>query len=425
MYKTRIHQWGLDRKLKEHEARAIIHMYSRRRGKATRMRLRDLPVGIEKAYSHFQRKKITIDSVLAYDAVWLPDLVCETPAASPAPMSQDLVSMVPADSIIPELQNLMTMAGPQDLGSPGAFRVGEMLFIDAREYINGSIHLGYSLNLSRKSLCSFKALYTVYPGMKDSCSRLDQPQEVRDLVAKEYSNLDKIAEDTSYGVVLMMICTIATLLGRQQKQKLGASMLCKKLYFIAINSKSRQDPIISVFGRFFSNLDLLLHTDDAADYLLATIHVFIDSLKMILGPVHLRTLNAVVVLSEVTNILYGPEGLLKPLETLRSSLEEQSGWSMKHSAMIMMEIIELNIECGHYQTAQNIVREFKKFAILQDIKNDWLIKWHEERAAYLKAVMRRQHGDGRPGPNDQHDIWGSIDLSEEKNLGNQRVFRTW
>ena len=380
MYKTRIHQWGLDKKLKDHEARAIIHMHARRRGKATRMRLRDLPVDIEKVYSHFQRKGTTIDSVLASDAASLPDLVCETPAASPAPMSQDLVSMIPADSIIPELQSLMTMAGPQDLGSPRAFRVGEMLFVNAREYLLGTIPFRYDCSVVRNDPRGLRARKKLYNTIGKALRLFDRHQELQAhvLVARKYSNAESIAIYMSSYAVLELITLIAVLLGKQQKHKSAASMLCKQLYTAAINFNSGKDPIISVFGRFLLNLGLLLHTDDAADYLLATVHVFIDSLKTILGPNHSRTVFAAVVLSRVTRVLYGPKGLLKPLETLRSSLEEQHGWGGIDSAMIKAETIQLNMECGHYQTARDLVGELEKFVILHKLQGvffEGLARW--------------------------------------------------
>ena len=364
MYKTRLHQWGLDKKLKEHEARAIIQMHARRNGKATRMRLRDLSVDIKKAYSHFKRKGISIDNVLDSEAALHPELVCETPVASPAPMSQDLVPIVSRDSTIAGLQNLMTVAGPQDIGSPRAFRMVEMLFAEAREYLCCSIHFDHGHSPSRKQAHtpSLEASYKVHAEIRKACYRFDQYQEVEvlEFSGKDYSNLENIVEESSCEVALLMILTIAMLLNRQRMLKSTALTLCKQLYSAATNSKSRESPIVSVLGRLFSKLGFLLHYgDDASDYLLAIVHVFIDSLKTTLGPVDVRTVYATVILSRVTRSLYGPNGLLGPLENLRSSLEEQDGWGMRQSDLIMTEIINLNLACGHYQTAQNLLRQVK------------------------------------------------------------------
>jgi hypothetical protein len=92
MYKFRIKKWGLDKKHKEHEARAIIHMHTSRLGKATRIRLRGQSVDINNVLSYFKRKRIAIEDVLSSEAATLQDLVCETPVMSPRPMPQRTLS---------------------------------------------------------------------------------------------------------------------------------------------------------------------------------------------------------------------------------------------------------------------------------------------------------------------------------------------
>ena len=385
MYQTRIHQWGLDKKLKEHEARAIIHMLARRCGKATRMRLRDLPVDVEKSYSHVRRKGITIDEVLDSDAASLPDLVCETPAVSPRPMPQDLIPTVSADNIIPQLQDFMTMAGPQDLGSPRAFRMVEKLFSDAREFSLGSIHHDPSGKLFYASGATMK----VYDAIERAYDLVDQHQDIqgRNLVAKEYSNFETMVADMSHGDVFMMICSIARLLKRQEKQKSMALLLCRLLSSAATNSKSRGHPILSIYGRMFSSIGLLLHNVEAPDYILAAVHVFIDSLTTILGPVHVQTVFATVTLSRVTALLYGPEGLLGPLETLRSSLKEQPGWDTPQSQLVLVELAALNVACGHYQMARNLARQFEILQRKREVPNIQLI---EMVRAFLNNAIAKQ-----------------------------------
>ncbi|KAL8795920.1 MAG: hypothetical protein Q9195_001664 [Heterodermia aff. obscurata] len=362
MYKTRIHQWGLDKKLKEHEARAIIHMHARRRGKATRMRLRDLPVDIEKAYSYFKRKGITIDDVLDSDAVMLPDLAYETHTASPTPMPLALIPSISPHSTVLELQNLMMMAGPQGLGSPRAFRAVEMLFVDAREYLLGSIHFKHDHIHPRELSRGLNSAQIVSVSFWEACNVFhpDQKVQARDSTAKVDSNLEPIIEDISCEAILLMIEWIANLLKRQQRQqKSRAWLLCKQLHYTATNSEFREHPIISVLGRMFSTIGFLLLEADAPDYLPAIVHIFIDSLKTIVGPVHILTVSATISLSRVMCSLYGPKGLLKPLETLRTSLEEQHGWGMEQSAAILAEMVALNFRSGYHQVAQKLAGEHK------------------------------------------------------------------
>ena len=344
MYKTRIHQWGLDKKLKEHEARAIIHMHARRRGKATRMRLRDVPVDIQRVYSHFQRKGITVDSVLDSDAVSLPDLVCETPPMSPRPTHQALIPIQSADITIPEPQDRVTAAGPRDLGSPRAFRMVEMLLVDIREYSLISIHIKYGDNPFGNTLCDLfnfetfqltlkKASFFMYCGAEDySCEMV-------------ISNLKHLFEEMFCEAPFLMIKSIAMFLSRECKQRSQALVLCMQLFTATMNSQIREQPLIFILGRLLSTIGLLLRNDDAPDYLLAAVHVFIDSLKTILGPFHQRTVCAAVILARVTRYLYGPTGVLRPLEALRSSLEMHNQSGTSQSIFINQEIRKIHNEC--------------------------------------------------------------------------------
>ena len=343
MYKSRLHEWGLDKNLKDHEARAIIHMHARWHRQATRMRLRDRPVDVEKAYSHLKRKGISIDDVLHSDAASLPDLVCETPAVSPSPTH-------------PELQKLMTMTTPQDLGSPRTFRMVEMLFADAREYVFSSIRFEYDHNRSREQSLGLGDFQEVRCRIPTASYFFVQPQEVpvSFLVGNGCFNLEKIVEDKSCEAALWIIDSIAMLLERKHRQKRTALMLCKQLYSASSISKSRRQPI--TFMKLLSKIGLLLHNDDAPDFLLATVHVLIDSLKSILGPVHIQTVHAAVILSRVTRSLYGPEGLLEPLETLQSSLREH-GLGIREDAMIINEIITIHISHGHHDVAHQLTRQ--------------------------------------------------------------------
>ena len=368
MYRTRIHQWGLNKKLKEHEARAIIQMHVRRGDKATRMRLRDLPVDIKKAYSHFKRKGITIDDVLDSEAALLPDLICETPAASPEPMSQDLIPIVLAADIIPELQNRMMIAGPQGLGTPAAFRMAEMLFVDTREYLIGSIHLENGHDSFTLDPLGHGGQIAILLSVVDLYG---QHRAINRGITKDHSkSLEIILRHESCEAVLLIIRWMAMLLGRQQQeQKSTALVLCKQLYSAAIYFISNRDPIISALGRLLSKMCLLIHHDDAPHYLLAMTHVILDSLKTLLAPPHRLTVIAAVTLSRMMCSLYGPEGLLSSLETLWSSLEKQDGWGMEQLFLIMIEMI--NIRCGQNLTPRLLLKWFDRASSEKTYANIW------------------------------------------------------
>lgn len=95
MYKSRIRKWGIDKNLKEYEARAIIHMHARRQGRATQIQLRGRTINIESVQQYFRRKRINIKDILSSSPVTIPDLICHTPVMmSPTPqVAQETFSM--------------------------------------------------------------------------------------------------------------------------------------------------------------------------------------------------------------------------------------------------------------------------------------------------------------------------------------------
>src|SRR5450755_3701241 len=139
MYKFRIKKWGLDKKHKEHEARAIIHMHTSRLGKATRIRLRGQSVDINNVLSYFKRKRIAIEDVLSSEAATLQDLVCETPVMSPRPMPQRTLS-----------------AELHCLESPDRFKTAELLCTEIREYILASFGTGRWVSHGLDKYCQSK-----------------------------------------------------------------------------------------------------------------------------------------------------------------------------------------------------------------------------------------------------------------------------
>lgn len=78
---------GFTKKLKEHEARAIIHMHARQHGRATQIQLRGRTINIESVQQYFKCKRIDIKDVLDSSLVTIPDLICHT-AVVMSPTSQ-------------------------------------------------------------------------------------------------------------------------------------------------------------------------------------------------------------------------------------------------------------------------------------------------------------------------------------------------
>ena len=131
MYKMRIKQWGLDKKNnKENEMRAIVHKNKQRldQGKPSVYRTRDRQVDYADVVRYFNRKKISIDDVIARrTGSATPEAVeCFTPVLSPATLRA-------VESFTPVLRPIMT---PQVLAIP------ERIFASIWVYFQGSFESG-------------------------------------------------------------------------------------------------------------------------------------------------------------------------------------------------------------------------------------------------------------------------------------------
>ena len=96
MYKTHIAKWGLDKKNKEPEMRAIVRKNKQRaeRGKRSNFRVRNRHLDLAEVIRYWERKGVTIDEVIARStASPTPEAVeCFTPISSPITPPEDLAT---------------------------------------------------------------------------------------------------------------------------------------------------------------------------------------------------------------------------------------------------------------------------------------------------------------------------------------------
>ena len=115
MYKTHVKQWGLDKKNKEPEMRAIVRKYKQRadQGKPSSIQVRGQIRTVVKAFSYWKRKGVSIDEIIARQT------------ASPTPEAVKFFTPVPSP--------IMT---PQVLAIP------ERMFRLVQDYFQGSFESG-------------------------------------------------------------------------------------------------------------------------------------------------------------------------------------------------------------------------------------------------------------------------------------------
>ena len=152
MYKTHIQQWGLDKKIKESEMRAIVRKYKQRenQGKSSIIRIRDQVRDFRDFIRYCHRKGISIDDIVARQT------------SSPTPEAVALSTPVPSP--------IMT---PQVLAIP------ECIFRCARDYFRSSFESGtwvstepsvqcYSIKVGGDTAGAMTELYNFYYSISGS-----------------------------------------------------------------------------------------------------------------------------------------------------------------------------------------------------------------------------------------------------------------
>jgi hypothetical protein len=137
MYKSRIAGWGLDKKMKGNEVRAVVRMRRKRwaAGKASAFRIRGQVLDFDKVTSHLKRKGLTLDDVPSESNSPIPSLECYTPE----PQAQEL-SCSATDNALTSWngQHMFRTPSPRLISSPDSFRIPEQLFRDIHTYFTES-----------------------------------------------------------------------------------------------------------------------------------------------------------------------------------------------------------------------------------------------------------------------------------------------
>ena len=300
MYKTRITKWGLDKKTKEREARAILRLHAQRRDKPTKMRLRGQPVDVNRIQTYFKRKGISVEDVLSpesnsnsdVDLFTDMDLVCRTPSpsvslddAAHASLTGVSVQEVPVETLarLPR-GHFISNAIPPRIEAPGMLKMVEELFADIREFM---------MRLARTNQ-PLDSLLT---------SDLSSPP-ISNLGEEETSNFTPsnwLVIDTRLVLGILTICREGKF--NRQAQQPMLCILAVLTYFWCRGPCPRTDPrhkllqngimftakraVVSttpVFKRIIVRLLILSNSDDPFDLItMATMRVSFDSLSVFLG----------------------------------------------------------------------------------------------------------------------------------------------
>ena len=141
MYKRRIKQWGLDKKYKDEEMRAVVRKTKERldRGKRSEILVRGKAIGEKEVMRYWRRKRISIDEAITHRTA----------------------------SVTPEAVEIVTPV-PSRVATPTSLAVPERIFTAIRDYFEGSFASGNWIYDNPEIPCyTTKVQETLVDGLRD------------------------------------------------------------------------------------------------------------------------------------------------------------------------------------------------------------------------------------------------------------------
>ncbi|KAL8774359.1 MAG: hypothetical protein Q9209_001110 [Squamulea sp. 1 TL-2023] len=369
MYKVRIRKWGLDKKIKEHEARAILHSYNSLKSKSTEIRLRGRRVDVRRIEHYFHRKGVSVEDVLSTPTVAVPEVTIHTNSAVTKVRSlpkrrcsfstnqtSDFTASSSGDNKILNLREEASAVSPQYISNPDIFRIAESVFAGVHESVLASFTLGYWVSRGSDDFCRNQmtlglenSINPYYNETRLACLWFDKnrPDQAKQLLLKHFAQAKALVHRQAMHALPYIIESLAILLANR-KYQIANEML--KQLAVAFGLNSNQTTLI--FKRIFRMMRTLICQEGADGFLLAMVRSLIGSYEKVLGSSHLQTIEMISILTRVFACLYGPVGLDNPLNTLYQSMVQQYGPQDARSLWVLLDKANIQLRCGQYSTAE-------------------------------------------------------------------------
>ena len=275
MYKTHIEKWGLDKKNKENEMRAIVRKQKQRAdlGKRCILRVRGRPMDFAEVVRYWHRKGVSVDDVISRRT------------ASPTPEAVECFTPVPSP-----------ITTPQVLAIP------ERIFRSIRDYFAGSFEAGTWVRTDPRALCrNIKAdehacdyLHETASLCVIACRLLSKNynREAGQTLTAATTRLERmiLAEDPR---TLVELFGIILYIHRQRREEIVLKMLG---YISALREELLGDehPLRRICAWLAS-----VHPSQVECVIVRCIGSMADHFESIVGPMHLSTLSCRLRLSGV------------------------------------------------------------------------------------------------------------------------------
>ena len=323
MYKSHIAKWGLDKKNKEPEMRAIVRKNKQRaeQGKRSDFLVRKRQLNFAEVVRYWQRKGVTIDEVIAQSiASPTPEAVeCFTPPVSPP------------------------MTPPEDLATP------EYMLRTIRGYIAASFESGTWVKTDPRSTC-----YSIKDGGRNEYS-VDF-STLCQLAAQLFSrqNFDEAEKTLSAASAMSRRLLITEQPGilREFFRRIGpmqhkhnheiALRILRQLSTISKEMLGASHPLC-----LFSTWLAAMPWSQIKDIICKCFDVMIDGFESLVGPMHVSTLHCRLDLNEMDNNLAMLRRLLNKCESALGSYDERT-------LDVRVQLMTRTFNEGHYAEAKRM-----------------------------------------------------------------------
>ncbi|KAG6988550.1 hypothetical protein G7Y79_00071g097210 [Physcia stellaris] len=330
VYKKHIKKWGIDKKNKKFEMRAMARKYSEReqKGKKSHFTVRGRAVDLAEILRYCQRRDESIDDLLAQRAASkTPEAVkCYTPLGSP-------------------------------IRTPEVLALPEQIFITVRDYHKGCFEAGIWVGDDGKSCCrSTKAQFDSEPPIKkfrDQCSLaiglfFDSRWEEAGVVLRAATGgIKEIVREEHPDTLIDLCITISIFWAAAGRPEVSLAIL-RQFSAMAQLKLGESHPLRLICGWFASTSEL-----DFEDIVLQSCQILCEVFTSVLGPFHRSSIDHQLKMARLDSYF-----ALSPQETSHQALlrecEDILGLYDPRTSYVRLELARSNLIQGNFGGARKM-----------------------------------------------------------------------
>ncbi|KAM0802989.1 hypothetical protein BDR22DRAFT_961051 [Usnea florida] len=365
MYKTHIQQWGLDKKVKDAEMRAVVRKNKQRadQGKSSIIRIRGQSRGLEEFLRHCDRKGLSIDDIIARHA------------SSPTPDTVELLT-----------------PGPSRISTPQPLEVPERIFRCIRDYYSGSFESGNWVRTEVNLEC-----YSIKCGQRAAihadkfCRQCDSActlfsmklfEEGGRSLTAAFGRIKRMLLADQPGTISEILRLISKL--RSWKREEIALIILRHFSDLSKELLGREHPLTHIFEWYG-----LLYASDSDEVVSRCIQGMADYFESFVGALHLSTLRFCI--RSIEFVTQEGEARIQKLQKLLNQCE---GDMQPYDNRVLWVRFNLALEYynqNYFVESRNLGQE--NFADSQDIPSKVNRKHYETPALRTIALCQYALGE--------------------------------